>query len=281
MKNKALTLTVVIPAYNEEAHLRQCLDSIARQEVMPDEVIVVDNNSSDSTIKIVKKYKFVTLITEKKQGVFHARNNGFDSASSDIIGRIDADTVLNVDWTQQVKSIFSDSSVQAATGTTYLYDMPLAPANYIFDHTFKKNAFKYDKNFPFLFGTNMAIRRAAWQKIKPEVCDDNDIHEDIDLAIHLFKNNMRIEYSAIMKAGMSARRYDDKPADFYKYNKMMKDSYTKHNIISVGSHLAMGAFGLGYVVLWPLRRSYDPRSGKRTIRQFVAGNKARKHPNAS
>ena len=54
----ALTLTIVIPAYNEAANLSSCLDTIASQSIMPGQVIVVDNNSTDQTAEIAERYSF-------------------------------------------------------------------------------------------------------------------------------------------------------------------------------------------------------------------------------
>jgi glycosyltransferase involved in cell wall biosynthesis len=103
MIRKALSLSIVIPVYNEQSHLKACLDSIAKQEDYPDEVIVVDNNSTDKTCDIAKSYPFVKLAREKKQGVLSARTKGFNLAKSDFIGRIDADTVLPPTWIKDVK----------------------------------------------------------------------------------------------------------------------------------------------------------------------------------
>ena len=94
MTNKTLTLSIVIPAYNEENYLRACLDSIAAQTVMPDKVIVVDNNSTDKTVALARSYDFVTLVHERQQHQSFAQATGFNLASSDIIGRIDADSIL-------------------------------------------------------------------------------------------------------------------------------------------------------------------------------------------
>ena len=54
MAQKALTLSIVIPVFNEERYIKACLDSIAAQTVKLDEVIVVDNNSTDKTVLIAK-----------------------------------------------------------------------------------------------------------------------------------------------------------------------------------------------------------------------------------
>src|SRR6266446_10756886 len=103
MPNKSLTLTIVIPVFNEQDHLAACLRAIGVQTIRPDEVIVVDNNSTDDSAEIAQQFPFVRLVREKQQGVLFAKNKGFKSAKSDIIGRIDADTILPQRWVQHVK----------------------------------------------------------------------------------------------------------------------------------------------------------------------------------
>src|SRR4051812_42172740 len=105
-----MNVSIVIPVYNEADQLAACLQAIARQTVRPLEVIVVDNNSTDGTAAIAKRFPFVRLLTEKKQGVVHARNTGFKATRGGIIGRIDADTILPPTWVAQVQTIFTAKS---------------------------------------------------------------------------------------------------------------------------------------------------------------------------
>src|SRR4051812_24373156 len=107
--------SIVIPVYNEAERLAACLRSIANQAVTPDEVIVVNNNSNDGTAAIARSFDFVRLLSEPRQGVVHARNRGFNAAHGDIIGRIDADTLLPRNWVSQVQSIFNDPTVDAVS----------------------------------------------------------------------------------------------------------------------------------------------------------------------
>nr|MDQ2973765.1 glycosyltransferase [bacterium] len=67
-----MTLSLVIPVYNEEYNIKRCLTAIAGQTIMPDEVIVVDNNCVDKTIEIAKSFGFVTVVKEPKQGRTYA-----------------------------------------------------------------------------------------------------------------------------------------------------------------------------------------------------------------
>ena len=119
LMKKALTLSLIIPAYNEEHHLKDCLDAIAAQTVMPSEVLVIDNNSTDKTVKIAEKYPFVKIIQEPNQGVIYARNTGFNAAKSDIIGRVDAENVVSKNWVEHVLNIFQDETVAGVTGPMY------------------------------------------------------------------------------------------------------------------------------------------------------------------
>lgn len=280
MRNKALELSIsiVIPAYNEEHHLRLCLDSIAKQTVAPDEVIVVDNNSTDKTVEVAKSYPFVTVISEQKQGVLNVRNTGFDSVKSDIIGRIDADNQMIPTWVEHVKRLFEDESLAAVTGPMYFYDMPLQEDNYWAEHLFKSSLYKYDKNFPFLLGGNMAIRKSAWDEVKDQTCSLKTIHEDMDLAVHLHRQGKNLLYDSGLRVGGSARRFDDNPLKFQKYITMMTRTFKHHQMNPVGAHVAVVGYSLGYVSLWPLRRSFDPKTGKRTLKQLIRGHNPRKNP---
>lgn len=214
---KALTLSIVIPVYNEEDYIKPCLDSIAKQAVMPDEVVVVDNNSTDRTVEIAKKYQFVRVIKESTQGVLYARNTGFDAAKCDIIGRIDADTRLSKDWVSEVKKAFKDDKIAAVTGPVWYYDMPIQKIGLRLDRFFRGMMAKKSLKFPFLFGTNMAIRRSAWEKVRSQLCEERAMYEDIDLALHMSQKDLSIEYKPDITAGMSARRLSDHPRNFYRY----------------------------------------------------------------
>ena len=278
VNKQTLTLSIIIPVFNEESHLKKCLESIADQSERPDEVIVIDNNSSDSSVKIAQSFSFVKVIDEKKQGVLFARNTGFDNAKSDIIGRIDADTVLERNWCKNVRHIFGDKRIGAATGPVMYYDMPFKKAGYHLDNTIRSAIKKVSENFPFLFGTNMAIRRSIWQAYRDDFCTNKDIHEDLDIAIHLAQANVSIAYRPLMVAGMSARRYDDKPKDFYRYISYHKTTFKQHGIDTNTPNFAMATFIFGYFLLRPIRLMYDPQTTKLSFSQLFKPKQARKNP---
>lgn len=88
------SLTVIIPVYNEEKYLRRCLDSIVRQTEQPDEVIIIDDGSTDGSLEIIKEY-CATLGWKYKSkingGVSVARNVGLELSTSEYITFLDSD----------------------------------------------------------------------------------------------------------------------------------------------------------------------------------------------
>jgi glycosyltransferase involved in cell wall biosynthesis len=201
-RQKALTVSIIIPVYNEEDYLPSCLDSIAAQSQMPDEVIVIDNNSNDNSVKIAKSYSFVTVLTEARQHQSFAQYKGFKNSKSDIIGRIDADTILPENWVENISNGFhSRPETIAITGGGKPYDFLLSqPATVVLD---KFYILAYHlAGHSMMYGSNCAFRRSAFQSIKKDLNLRDDIWEDYDLAFCLGKygkisklNNIEVQTS--------------------------------------------------------------------------------------
>jgi len=181
-----LKLSLIIPVYNEERHIRNCLDAVAAQTDMPDEVIVVDNNSTDKTIEIAKSYDFVTVVVETKQGRGHARSAGFNAAKHEILGRIDADSRIAVDWVARVRKRFSeDQELDGLAGIGYTVFLP--GINFVRSTIFTRS-YLWSAHAQFntitMWGANMAIRKPSWIQARDKVClDDSRVHEDQDISL--------------------------------------------------------------------------------------------------
>lgn len=281
MSKKPLTLTIVIPAFNEQSYLPACLDSIAAQTVMPAEVIVIDNNSTDETVKVAESYSFVKVLKEKRQGVFFAVRKGFKAAKCEVIGRIDADTILGEEWVENVLQGMSVKEVAAVTGPVYYYDMPLPRSNYWFDHIMRKLVYRfaYD-NSPFLYGSNLALRRAVWRKVAAGLCTQQNIHEDIDLAIHIKEAGGDIVYDKALLSGASGRRYNDGVKSFSGYIGMYKRTYGRHGLRSPAIYIAMFMWSLGYVLMHPWRNTWYSIY-KKINTYYPISAEARKNPMSS
>lgn len=93
-------LSIIIPLYNCEKYIKQCLDTIFRQEMNESEfeVIVIDDGSKDSGYSLAseyaKRYQNIIVIKQENQGVACARNNALEKATGDYVMFVDADDML-------------------------------------------------------------------------------------------------------------------------------------------------------------------------------------------
>jgi len=119
------TISLVIPAYNEEAYLPACLEAVMRNlagKLL--EIIVVDNNSTDGTKAIVERYREVTYLFEPNKGITRARQCGFAAATGDIIAYVDADTRPPAGWVEQILEQFAaQPNLAVLSGPYSFYDL--------------------------------------------------------------------------------------------------------------------------------------------------------------
>lgn len=260
-KNDVLPrISIVIPVYNEARHLDACLLAVAKQQLTPYEVIVVDNNSTDGTLAIAESYPFVTVLRETRQGVVHARNRGFDAASGDIIGRLDADTILPANWTECVAKIFDNQAVDAVSGSVTYYDLPYTRLTSMIDLFFRQTIAHGMGEEVFLYGANMAIRRLAWLDARSAMCQDGGLHEDFDLAIHAEETGARVVFDSRLQAAVSLRRVDVSWRDFLEYVLINPRTYARHGRTSQ-RHMypALGLVASFYWLIKLMHRGYDAK----------------------
>ena len=270
---KLPTVSIVIPAYNEEKVIKKCLESCIAQTDLADEVIVVDNNSKDDTAKIVRSLQRahpearIRLLTEKEQGLIPTRNHGFRISKGEVMGRIDADSVLDEGWVYSVRRTFAKKKVAAATGPVVYHDMPLPKVGLAFDKRIRQALYNSAKDHTFLFGSNMAIRRSAWDKVKDLVHrdEDDELHEDIDIALSLYRQGLYVAYDPCMIGGMSARRLEDKPRDFYNYVMRFERTFQAHGISSATARIPIFIYLMIYFPIRTLRKFYDGETNKFTL----------------
>ena len=91
---KKLKISVIIPAYHEADNIYKCIETMLGQDYSNYEVIIVDDGSTDKTVKIVKSFKNVKLIEQKHRGPGIARNLGAKSSKGEILIFVDAEMVF-------------------------------------------------------------------------------------------------------------------------------------------------------------------------------------------
>jgi cellulose synthase/poly-beta-1,6-N-acetylglucosamine synthase-like glycosyltransferase len=167
-------VSVVIPAYNEEKRIKACLTAVFKQDFPQNqyEVVVVDNNSQDKTVKIIEKnFPKVRIMRENKQGAVFARIRGVQEARGEIVAMTDADSRVPETWLEKIFKAYGDKEVVAVGGMTdFEYQN-----SFIRLCQFCINYFNLSfKTFP---GYNLSFRKKAyWQcggfSPKVNLCED-------------------------------------------------------------------------------------------------------------
>ena len=274
MKRSKLRISLVIPAYNEAADIAACLQAALGQAEPFFEIIVVDNNSTDKTATIAKRFHGVRVLHEKKRGVAFARTTGFDAAHGDIIARIDVDTHLTPEWSRQLQKEFADSSVAAVSGRPFYYDIAFGKFSSSVDNFLRRRMRNQLRDMLFLQGANMAIRASSWRRIKKHLCYQQDMHEDFDLAIHLQEYGHKVTYSDDLVAGLSARRVDSGFLSFARYVGMSPHTYALHR---APKYRRMYPVIICTIILWlPARilyRGYNAKTDSFSLRKLCTPSK--------
>ena len=111
MANKKL-VSVIIPVYNEEKTIAECLESLKNQSYKQMEIIVVDDGSSDSTRSIVEGFSNIKLLTRGHKGPGQARNLGAANAKGEILVFVDADMTFDKNFIKDlVKPIIDGKTI--------------------------------------------------------------------------------------------------------------------------------------------------------------------------
>lgn len=201
-------VSVVIPARNDAEMLRRCLASLAAQTRLPDEVVVVDNGSTDDT-RAVAEAAGARIVVEPVAGIPRASAAGFDAARGDLIARIDADTVCPPGWLAHAERAFRDPGIDLLSGSAEFYDAG-AVANRVARSVWVGGLYwsmTIYLGHPPIFGSNFAMRRRVWQQVGSEVHRERtDIHDDLDLSLHV-KPWMTVRYDRDWVVGISARPF--------------------------------------------------------------------------
>src|SRR3989338_502142 len=116
-------LSVIVPAHNEELTIARCLRSLVDQSLPRDqyEIILVDNNCTDNTVKIAQTFEDITIVRETTPGVSAARAAGWKLAQGTIIASTDADCEVPKHWLRKIDGYFNAHANVVAISSGYLF----------------------------------------------------------------------------------------------------------------------------------------------------------------
>jgi glycosyltransferase involved in cell wall biosynthesis len=189
-----MELAFVIPAYNEEALIGKCLDSVVaevKRSGRPADIVVVNNASTDRTSEIARSYPGVRVVDELEKGLVAARDAGLRATTAELVANIDADTVVPAGWLDTVYAEFErNPRLVALSGPYFYYD--LSAWNRLIVTTFYGVTFLIYLLSRFVFrhgsvvqGGNFIFKRGAWLEAGGYDRSIKFYGEDTDVAVRL------------------------------------------------------------------------------------------------
>lgn len=200
-------ISVVIPVWNDAGLLAACLSALAAQSRPADEIIVVDNNSTDESAQLALR-RGARVIVQPLQGIAASSAAGFDSASGDLIARLDADSIPPIDWIERIEKLaIAAGPLTVVTGPGDFYGAGrfitwLGRTLYLggFFATFQVIL-----GHSPIFGSNFMMSRELWLRVRGTVHRTvRNIHDDIDLSFQL-QPDMSVRFESSLRVGISAR----------------------------------------------------------------------------
>lgn len=167
MSEQRPSVSVIVRAYNEDAHIGKLLRGIAAQRVQPSEVILVDSGSTDRTVEIAESAGAKIVRIAKREFTFgRALNVGCAAATGDILVFVSAHVYpVHDTWLEQIIAPFEDSRVALCYGRQ-LGDT----TNKFSEHQLFRRWFPTEPAFPqdgyFCNNANCAVRRSIWQRLR-------------------------------------------------------------------------------------------------------------------
>ena len=193
--NPEYHVSVVIPTFNRGESLRKTLDSVLCQSVLPVEVIVVDDGSTDDTVVVLEEYAgksdLIRFRSQVNAGPASARNLGVDMSRGDIICFTDDDCIADEDWLKNLVDAFGSPKVGFVGGKVFsevnsMMERFVEESNILSQEKFVKNN--------FVITGNAAYRKDAFEDAGG--FDKYGIYcEDLDLSIRTKLKGYEIAYA--------------------------------------------------------------------------------------
>jgi glycosyltransferase involved in cell wall biosynthesis len=197
-------VSVIIPIYNVELYLRDCLDSVIGQSYGNLEIILVNDGSLDRSAEICTEYAKkdvrVKIINKLNGGLSSARNIGLDSAQGDYISFVDSDDVINENFIQILISLLLNSEASISICDYSLFSTHLSQSASNYDGCFQLFTGQfmlenlYSKNWvpKNVIAWNKLYKKSVWEGLRyPE----GVIHEDEYVIHHIFGQVDQVAYT--------------------------------------------------------------------------------------
>ena len=164
-------VSVIVPFHNTEEYIERCAQGLIEQAYAPSryEIFLVDNNSTDRSAEIVKKFPRIHLLQERKQGAYAARNRGIAASHGRVLAFTDADCVPAADWLSELVAPLADPEVGLVQGRRF-FGSDASTLSMLAAYEAETHAYVFSgavKGAVFGYTNNMAVRREVFEECGP------------------------------------------------------------------------------------------------------------------
>ena len=119
-------ITIIVPVYNAENYLKKCLDSLVKQTLKDIDIIVINDGSTDKSMKIIEKYCIqydnVRMISRENRGISYSRNEGIKLAKTPYIAFVDSDDYVELDMYEKLYNLITKDESSIAICNYKFFD---------------------------------------------------------------------------------------------------------------------------------------------------------------
>lgn len=199
-KSLSPKITVVVPAFNEEITIKNCIQSLLDLDYHDYEIILVDDGSTDRTLEEVRKVQGprVSVIHQENQGKAKALNNGILSSKGEIVVTVDADTKLHKDSLRRIANRFAANHRLGAVAGNVKVNPTSGPLNMLqaTEYTTGINLIRKAQSalgcVLVVPGPIAALKREAVECVG--MFTDDTFAEDFDITMRVLKEGYQVEY---------------------------------------------------------------------------------------
>lgn len=164
-----IKVSVIVPVYNSERHLRECLDSIRQQTLKDIEIICVDDGSSDGSLQILDEYenmdkRFTVLQNLTNKGTGYSINKGIRYSHGEYIAEVDADDFIDPDMYEQLYKAAKGADIVKSGYWSYYEEDKEVPSSLVEEES-RFNPLKLNfKNRRDVFGFQCSFWTAIYKR---------------------------------------------------------------------------------------------------------------------
>jgi len=194
------SVTFLVPAYNEEEYVEECLNSLLEQDYPSDklEIIAINDGSKDGTLEKMKKYKDkIQIIDKENSGKANSLNYALEKVETDIVGCMDADSFAEKDFVKNMVGYFDQKDVKGVTPAMKVLDPETWPqkimwAEFIYNVLLRKMFSIFDSQWVMpgpgsLYDAEYLRELGGW--------DEETLTEDMEIAFRMFKHGAKLKNS--------------------------------------------------------------------------------------